>query len=252
MTIAAVFIISYIVHGLGVTVGYHRLLAHRSFRCAKPFEYLIVLMGYLAFQGSPLWWSTMHRVHHKNTDTELDLHSPRKGWWHAYFSWTLMDLNIDSDKYCRDLTSDPVYVFLDKYDSWVIPINFAFRGLVWLVFGWQIALANLISAILVVQIPMLLNLFCHVPSLGYKNFKLDDDSTNVWWVGLLALGEGWHNNHHAYPGSARMGMRAGELDLSWFFISLCAKLGIVSQVNDANVLKSSKSPRILANSVGKD
>lgn len=253
VTFLVVFLLSYIAHGLGVTVGYHRLLSHRSFRSGKALEYLLVGAGYLAFQGSPLWWSTLHRVHHKNTDTEFDLHSPRKGWMHAYFSWTLQDLNLDSEKHCKDITNDPVYLFLDKCDAWVIPINLALRGIVWALFGWQIALANLLAAVCVVQIPMLLNLFCHIPSLGYKNFDSVDDASNVWWVGILALGEGWHNNHHVFPGSARMGMRPFEFDLSWLFIRLCQRLGLISQVNDASRTNTFQSGNeLIPVSTGKD
>lgn len=235
-----VFVVSYILHGIGITVGYHRLLSHRSFRCAKALEYFIVLCGYLAFQGSPAWWSTIHRVHHKNADTDADPHSPDDGWLHAYIGWIRADFKLAVDTICRDIVQDPVYAAVDKIDSLAIPINLAFRGIIWYFFGWQAALANLVASLLVFQIPMILNLFCHLPQLGYKNFNSADKAVNVWWVGILALGEGWHNNHHVIPGSARMGMRKFEFDFSWLVIKLFAFLGLATAVNDGRVQEESE------------
>jgi stearoyl-CoA desaturase (delta-9 desaturase) len=108
---------------------------------------------------------------------------------------------------------------------------FAYRLVLFALFGWVPALASLLAGIAVLQIPLMLNVFCHIPKLGYKNYPGVDDSVNVWFVGLLALGEGWHNNHHAYPGSARTGMRFFEFDLSWLVICAMEKLHLVYRVN---------------------
>jgi sn-1 stearoyl-lipid 9-desaturase len=234
------FLVSYVWHGLGVTVGYHRLLSHRSFKCTKAVEYFFVFAGYLAFEGSPIWWAAIHRAHHKYVDTPLDPHSPRFGRLHSYFGW-LFELaypsHIEPAESCKDLVGDPVYQLLEqggdlrKMNNLCFLSNFAFRFLLFFIFGWKVALASMLAAVAVLQIPLMLNLVCHLPKLGYRNFATDDDSVNVWWVGLLAHGEGWHNNHHAYPGSARNGMKWYEFDLSYFAIRVLKAFKVVSWIN---------------------
>lgn len=112
-------------------------------------------------------------------------------------------------------------------------VGFAFRILLLALFGWKIALASLAAGVLVLQIPLFLNVVCHIPKLGYKNFDMADDSVNVWWVAIFTNGEGWHNNHHAHPGSARSGLRPHEIDVSWMTIRLMKALGLASCVNEA-------------------
>lgn len=242
MEFFAVFLVSYIWHAMGVTIGYHRLLSHRSFSCPKWVEYLLVLPGFLAFEGSPIWWATIHRAHHKHVDTKLDPHSPRNGLWQAQFGWLgekVYPSHIVPAIQSKDLLKDPIYRFLEQDGN--LPrghaIGFAacflFRVGIFFAFGWVPALASLLAGLAVVQIPLMLNVFCHLPKFGYKNYAVEDDSVNVWWVGILALGEGWHNNHHAAPGSARSGMRAFEFDPSWLMICLLQKIGLVSRVNAA-------------------
>ncbi len=236
-----VFVVLYVLQAMGITIGYHRLLSHRSFTCPKYVEYFWVLLGYLAFEGSPIWWATMHRAHHRYVDTPLDPHSPRYGLYNAHVGWLTPDTyasHIDPHSQAKDLLKDPIYLFLEQGGrwkrahtlSWVI--NVGLRLILWALFGWQIALASILAAVAVLQIPLMLNVFCHIPKLGYKNFQCLDDSVNVWWVALLAMGEGWHNNHHVFPGSARSGIRTHEFDLSWLTICLMQKLGMVSRIND--------------------
>ncbi len=236
----AIFIACYIYHGLGVTIGYHRLLSHRAFTCNKFVEYFFVLAGYLAFEGSPIWWAAIHRAHHRYVDTPLDPHSPRYGVFHAYFGW-LFELNYPAHVIpavqCADLINDPFYKFfeqngnLQRMNQCSFLINVGFRLALWPIFGWQIALMSLLAGLAVIQIPLLLNVACHMPFLGYKNFATKDDGVNVWWVGILAFGEGWHNNHHVYPGSARNGMRKFEVDMSYAVIKLMKKFGWVHWIN---------------------
>lgn len=236
----ALFVLFYIWHTLGVTVGLHRLLAHRSFTCSKPIEYFFVLSGYLAFEGSPTWWATIHRAHHRHDDTELDPHSPRYGLFNAHVGWLMKrgyESHIDPNVHARDLINDPVYRFLEQGGSWhrahllATAICLGFRVMIFLVFGWIPALASLLAGFAVFQVPLMLNVFCHIPRLGYKTFATKDDSVNIWWVAVLALGEGWHNNHHASPGSAKSGLKPLEIDPSWLVIALMKKLGLVTRVN---------------------
>ncbi|HEY9778324.1 MAG TPA: acyl-CoA desaturase [Planktothrix sp.] len=239
----AVFAISYLLHTLGVTIGYHRLISHRSFASPKFVEYFWVLMGYLAFEGSPIWWATIHRAHHRYVDTPLDPHSPRYGLHNAHFGWLMhrkYPSHIDPQSQSKDLVDDPLYRFLEQGGNWwrahvlVFAISIGVRLVIWACFGWVAALASLAAAMAVLQIPLMLNVFCHIPKLGYKNFRCVDDSVNVWWVALLAMGEGWHNNHHVFPGSARSGIRAHELDVSWLVICAMRKLGWATRINEVS------------------
>lgn len=237
-----VFLVSYVWHTMGVTIGYHRLLSHRSFDCIKPVEYFWVLAGYLAFEGSPIWWATIHRAHHRYVDTPLDPHSPRYGLANAHYGWMMKPGyagHVSPFEQSKDLLTDPIYRFLEQDGDWkrahtlVFVIGLLFRLVLLLAFGWKVALANLLASVFVLQIPLLLNVVCHIPRLGYKNFAREDDSVNVWWVGLLAMGEGWHNNHHAFPGSAKTGMKLYEFDLSWLTIKAMRFFGLVGRMNVA-------------------
>lgn len=240
-----IFLVLYIWHALGVTIGYHRLLSHRSFTCKRPLEYFFVLGGYLAFEGSPIWWATMHRAHHRYVDTALDPHSPRFGGiWNAYLGWTMYETypeHIDPQTQGKDLIKDPIYRFLDQGGDWTRAhiINFAIgiglRVALYFIFGWQVALASILAAVAVLQIPLLLNVVCHLPKAGYKNYGGADDSVNVWWVAILAMGEGWHNNHHMFPGSARSGLKWHEFDASWIVLRLCKFMKMVGYMNEAVV-----------------
>jgi stearoyl-CoA desaturase (delta-9 desaturase) len=239
----AIFLAFYLWHGMGVTIGYHRLLSHRALKCVKFAEYFWVLGGYLAFEGSPIWWVAIHRAHHRFVDTALDPHSPRmSGIMYSWLGWLVEPgyaPHVDPNVQCPDMLKDPVYRFLEQGGSWkkahilTFALGIAFRVLLLALFGWQIALCSLIAGLLVLQVPLMLNVFCHMPKLGYKNFDSADDSVNVWWVAVLANGEGWHNNHHAIPGSARSGILPHEFDLSYQTLRLMRKLGMVSYMNES-------------------
>lgn len=248
------FVIFYFWHALGVTVGYHRLLAHRTFKCNKLAEYFWVLGGYLCFEGSPIWWATVHRNHHRNTDNELDSHAPKYGWRDSYFGWIFnrdtYPAHIDPATQAKDLINDPLYRILER-SNWqkshtlALIIGFAFRILLLALFGWKIALASMAAGVFVLQIPLFLNVVCHIPKLGYKNFDLPDDSVNVWWVAIFTNGEGWHNNHHAHPGSARSGLRPHEIDVSWLTIRLMKAVGLASHVNEAKPIGKTVQKKFL-------
>jgi sn-1 stearoyl-lipid 9-desaturase len=234
LTLILVFLISYHVHGLGVTVGYHRLLAHRSFRCNKLVEWFLVTAGYLALEGPPIWWAGIHRVHHKYADQDLDPHTPLHGKKWSYYGWIMKPdpPHVDLKNQCRDLFKDPYYAWIERTgDPLIVSANVGFRLILWLLFGWQVALVNTIAALAVLQMPLILNTFCHIPKFGYKTYDTKDNGVNVWWVGYLVGGEGWHNNHHAFPGSARHGFKFFEADLSYGVIRLLQMLGLASRVN---------------------
>jgi fatty-acid desaturase len=240
----SLFLVLYAWHALGVTIGYHRLLSHRSFTCPKFVEYFFVLAGFLALEGSPIWWAAIHRAHHRHVDTSLDPHSPRSGMQYAFFGWMAEDgypEHVDPYIQCKDLIEDPIYRFLEQAGNWKrahalnFALNIAVRIVLFVCFGWQIALVSVLAAVAVLQVPLLLNVACHIPRLGYKTFATEDDSVNVWWVGILAMGEGWHNNHHAFPGSARSGLLPHELDVSWLILRSLKVVGLVTWMNEVSL-----------------
>jgi sn-1 stearoyl-lipid 9-desaturase len=252
LSLSIAFLGFYVVHMVGITVGYHRLLAHRGFKCSKTVEHILVMAGYLGFESSPMWWATLHRAHHRYTETTLDPHAPRYGIWEAYIGWFLHPSYPDyitPEKLSKDMINDPLYKFLDQGGNWRkghllnSAINFGLRGVMALIWGWQIAAVSLVAALLVQQMPLLLNVVCHLPKAGYKNFNTPDESVNVGWVAFLTLGEGWHNNHHAFPGSARHGLKPSEIDPSWLIIKAMKAVGLVSWMHEVNINTPFKGPQ---------
>ena len=227
----------YLWHTLGITIGYHRLLAHRSFKCGKTVEYFFVLAGYLAFESSPICWIAIHREHHRNADRSHGPHSPEAGWWDAYIGWMLRihySERMDPEKIAPDLFKDPLYRFLEQdcnlYRGYALCaiVCIIFRCLLLIAFGPGVALASLLAGVAAQQAPLILGVVAHIPKFGYRNFDVPDKSTNVWWIALITMGEGWHNNHHAFPSSARSGLMKGEFDLSWCVLKLLHGWGLVS------------------------
>ncbi|MGD9683979.1 MAG: acyl-CoA desaturase [Candidatus Obscuribacterales bacterium] len=235
------FLLSYVFGTLGIAIGYHRLLSHRSYRCPKAVEYFWVGCGYLAFQSSPIWWATMHRAHHKYSDTELDPHAGMHGWRRSIYGWIFDDAYpeyVKPNECGKDLVKDPLYRFLDQ-DGKVQRAhllngfsNFLFRFGVLYFFGLPAALGSLIAGLMLQQVTLIFNKISHIDSLGYRNYDTTDDSVNIGWLSLLTFGEGLHNNHHARPGMASSAARANEFDPSFMVIKLMKKLGLVSWFND--------------------
>jgi fatty-acid desaturase len=232
--------ILYVLTGLGITLGYHRLLTHRSFQTPQVAEYTLAFLGLLANQGGPLKWVAAHRKHHAFADEDGDPHSPRKGfWWAQLLWWTHYDPILDDPvlgrKNVKDLLRDPVYPFLDRWQI-IPPLALAglmfglgtlwggvWSGLSWLVWGM------FIRAVLVYHATWLVNSAGHI--WGYRNFETRDRSTNLWWVALISFGEGWHNNHHAYQRSARHGLLWWEVDLTYFSILVLSLLGLAKDIH---------------------
>lgn len=230
----------YLWHTFGVTVGLHRLLSHRAFRCHKGLEYFLVFGAYLAYHGSPCWWATIHRTHHRHVETPLDPHGPNQGIWHAYTFYRRFEYpdHINPQKQSPDLLKDPVYRFLECRGDWrigyalCVAMSLAFRLVLLACFGWDVFWASLIAGVLALNVPLILNIICHIPKLGYKNYATADDSVNVWYMAIIGLGDGWHNNHHAFPASSQMGIRKHEFDASWFLLKCLQKIGLVYSINE--------------------
>ena len=216
---------------MSITVGYHRLLTHRSFRTIKPVEYLLSWLGSLSWQGGPIKWVATHRLHHQHSDEEEDPHSPRHGffWSHTFWCFTF-DPSFDPyDKYSRyakDLAKDRGHVLLER----TTPLwQFVLAGLLYLWGGWPCVIWGVfVRLVYVYHVTWLVNSATHV--WGYRNFDTDDHSRNLWWVGLLGYGEGWHNNHHAFPSSARHGLKPWEVDFSWMMIRAMSWIGLATAI----------------------
>jgi fatty-acid desaturase len=239
LTFVIALVLSYLYHGFGITVGYHRLLSHRALKLPLWLEYFIVSGGYLALEGSPIAWVATHRQHHRFTDEDGDPHKPADGFWHAFSGWLVKPKVFISgeqvEQICPDLWRDPVYRYLDynhtrKHAKVCLWMSIAFKLAILLLWGPWALLGNVLGNLIVFVGPFWVNSVCHLPEKGYKNFETTDASRNVPWVGWWALGEGWHNNHHAVPQSARHGIRNDEFDLSWAFISILGALGLATNI----------------------
>jgi stearoyl-CoA desaturase (delta-9 desaturase) len=222
----------YLITCLGIGVGYHRLLTHRGFVCPRWLRLTLTWMGCAALQGGPTRWVSTHRRHHQTADREGDPHSPKEGFFHGHMGW-LMRLGeqdtADHHKLAPDVSGkDPLMLVLDKGSLFIMP--WVLSGIFcYAVAGWRGVLwGTLIRTIALWHVTWCVNSICH--RWGRRPNKTRDASGNVWWVGLLSLGEGWHNNHHAKPASALHGWRWYEIDVSGYVIRLLARLRLARQV----------------------
>lgn len=214
--------------GLGITLAWHRLLSHRSFQAPKWLEYVLVFCGVLACEGGVIEWVGLHRHHHMHSDQEMDHHNANRGFWWSHMGWMLYDIPAKEEvqRLTKDINTDPVYLFVDKY---FLPIQIIFAGILYLIGGWPFVIWGVfVRLVLVYHCTWFVNSATH--KFGYRTFASEDLSTNCWWVALLTYGEGWHNNHHAYPHSARHGMKWWEIDTTWMMIQLFQRLGLVTKV----------------------
>ena len=231
---------------VGIGMAYHRLLTHRGYKTPKWVEYFLTGCGTMALEGGPIFWVATHRVHHQNSDHEGDPHTPHDGTWWAHAGWIVSGRALHSEtallgRYAPDLTRDPVHVWLSKY-HW-LPLTIA--GFLQLALGAALAAPGhrIVGAIgmmlwgtflrvtLGLHATWLVNSATHL--WGKRRFETRDDSRNNWWVAILTGGEGWHNNHHAHPVSARHGLAWYEFDINYYGIWLLEKIGLAKKVQVA-------------------
>jgi len=215
------FVLFYIGGSFGIGMGYHRLLTHRGYKTYKWVEYLLTLCATLALEGGPFFWVGTHRVHHQNTDVEGDPHSPLDGGFWAHMGWILSGrtLHNHADEllpYVPDLRKDKFHIWISKW-HW-LPIT-TLGIVLLLVGGWPYVFWGIFFRTVVgLHVTWLVNSATHM--WGRQRFLTGDKSTNNFWIALLTFGEGWHNNHHAHPQSARHGLAWYEFDLNWYGISV--------------------------------
>jgi fatty-acid desaturase len=250
----AAFLIFYTVTGMGLTLGYHRLFAHRAFEVPRWLAHVIAVCGYLAIQRGPIFWVSMHRLHHRYSDIPgRDPHTPREGWLHVHFGWHQRRRRDVWEKefYHRltpDLVGDRLYLFLDDerrdYFAYfgILIVSYLAGGLVGALLspGGQfdhynaacfLVWVGLLNRVAVLHAFGFINSVCH--AVGTRPFKTPgtDTSVNNALVALVIFGEGWHNNHHAHPSSARHGFRWYQFDPAWYGVRLLQALGLAKRVH---------------------
>lgn len=234
----ATAIAMYIMRMFFLTAFYHRYFSHRAFRTSRAAQFVFAILGASCVQRGPLWWAAHHRSHHAHADTHADQHSPgRLGFWRSHTGWFLtrgaFATNWDR---VPDLRGYPELRWLDRYDVTVpLAVLASMYGLGAMLqrlapglgtSGTQMAVWGFcISTVAVYHATFCINSLAH--RLGKARFHTGDDSRNNFWLALLTLGEGWHNNHHFYPGSARQGFRGREVDLTWYGLWLLGKTGLI-------------------------
>jgi stearoyl-CoA desaturase (delta-9 desaturase) len=210
------FAVGFILTGLGITVGYHRMLTHRSFKTHVVLRALLLIFGSMAMEGPALQWAANHLRHHAHADGPGDPHSPNQGLFHSHWGW-LFGIGADVDaRYAAPLYQDPTAIWVSRtFVLWVI-LGY---GVPFLIAGWDgVIWGTLLRQFVVHNVTFSVNSVCH--RWGSQPFNTHNLSRNNWIVGIIGLGEGWHNNHHAFPVSAFHGLRWWELDLSGHLIWL--------------------------------
>jgi stearoyl-CoA desaturase (delta-9 desaturase) len=237
----------YLISGLGITVGFHRLLSHRAFVAIPPVRIALAAAGTMAMMGPPVRWVTNHRKHHAYADEEGDPHSPHltghsgvwgavAGLYHAHVGWIFTGGRAAKERYARDLLDDPLVMFVDRTAGVWVLLGFA------LPFAAGFALSGTLEAALIAllwggpvrifaghHMTFSINSLCHF--VGRRRFDTDDESRNLVWLAPLSFGEAWHNNHHAFPTSAFHGLRRRDVDPGGWLIAGFERLGLVSEVN---------------------
>lgn len=233
----------YLLTGYGITIGFHRYFAHKSFDAPKPVVFILGILGSMAMQGPIFWWVATHRCHHQHSDHDLDPHSPYapgdhglfKGFWHAHMGWLFRPNTDPVEHYVPELRAQPMLRWIDTHFVWWAILGIAIPTLIGglVTMSWWGALTGglwggVIRIMVEHHATWSVNSICHI--WGTQPFKTHDESRNNAIVGVVALGEGWHNNHHAFPTSARHGLRWWQFDSSWLLIWVMRSLRLVSKV----------------------
>lgn len=221
------FAVFYTLAGFGISIGYHRMLTHRGFESHPAVKAVFLMLGCMAVEQNPIRWAATHIRHHAHADKEGDPHSPMQGLFHAHVGWLARhDSYADPNVYVPHLVQDPLVRFFDRTTPFWYALSFAlplalggWSGLLW---------GGLVRVFFTHHVTWSVNSICHM--FGSRPFRTTDDSSNNWIVGLLGFGEGWHNNHHAFPQSAFHGLKPWQVDFSSYLIRLLRRLGLVRNV----------------------
>lgn len=215
----------YAIRMFAITGGYHRYFSHRSYKTNRAVQFVLAFVAQTTTQKSVLWWAALHRHHHKYSDTEFDVHSPRhRGFWYSHFGWIFDKRFNDTDlEQVPDLTKYPELMFLHRYEQFPAVV---LAVVCWLAFGWEgLVVGFFWSTVLLYHGTFFINSLAHVH--GSQRYATGDDSRNNWWLALITLGEGWHNNHHAYQRSCRQGFRWWEVDMTFYVLKAMSWMRLV-------------------------
>jgi stearoyl-CoA desaturase (delta-9 desaturase) len=237
-TAVSVAFAMYVVRMFAVTGFYHRYFSHKTFKTSRPFQFVLAVVGNSAMQRGPLWWASNHRQHHVHSDSEKDIHSPvQHGFWWSHLGWITQPSNFGTDfKAVPDLAKFPELRFLDRFDVLVptllgtamfflgvglnhVAPELGTSGMQMLIWGF------FISTVVLAHATFSINSLTHM--FGWKRYQTGDESRNNFWLALLTLGEGWHNNHHHYPTATRQGFFWWEIDLTYYGLLLLEQLGLI-------------------------
>ncbi|CAF2127759.1 hypothetical protein BRARA_C03586 [Brassica rapa] len=224
------FVCLHLTIGMCIALCYHRNLSHRSFDLPKWLEFIFAYGGILAFQGDPIEWVSNHRYHHKHCDTQRDPHSPTQGFWFGHFTWLFDSGSIlkkcGGEENVNDLVREPFYRFLQR----TLPLHLIAYGFLLYICGGMPYLVWGIGVATVVRLhgTLLVNSVCH--TWGTRAWNTPDVSKNNWWAAIITIGEGWHNNHHAFEFSARVGLEWWQLDVTWCLICFLEAIGLATNV----------------------
>ncbi|MEW4488211.1 fatty acid desaturase [Thalassoglobus sp. JC818] len=238
--VAVAVVLHWLTCSIGICLAYHRCLSHRSLKLKWPAKVVATFFGVIAGEGGPIRWSGTHRVHHGHSDNPGDPHSPLDGPWWAHLWWMMLKNPKRKDEllqkyYVPDLMKDKTMVFFERTFAlwlWATGLTLLYvGGLPMLLWGMCVRM------VFAYHSTWFVNSATHL--WGYRNYETTDQSRNLWWVAILAYGEGWHNNHHAHPRLARAGHKWWELDPTWWAISLLRKIGQATDVDDRIPAESS-------------
>jgi stearoyl-CoA desaturase (delta-9 desaturase) len=226
-TALVLFLTLYWVRMFFITAGYHRYFSHRSYKLGRVMQFVMAFGGASAVQKGPLWWASHHRDHHRYSDTDLDLHSPLKGFWWSHVGWILCDKNNAwNPDDIKDFAKYPELRWINKHDAvapWMLGI------FSWYIGGWSgLVFGFLCSTVLLWHSTFAVNSLAHV--MGRRRYATTDTSRNSVLVALLTLGEGWHNNHHYFQASSRQGFFWWELDISYYVLKMLSWVGLVQDL----------------------
>jgi stearoyl-CoA desaturase (Delta-9 desaturase) len=223
-TAAILFFVTYFGRMFCITAGYHRYFAHRAFKTGRVFQFILALGGVMATQKGPLWWASHHRRHHRSSDTDADVHSPKHGVFWSHVGWVISTefgpTDVDSIK---DFAKYPELRWLNKHD-WIGP--WSLGATCFLIAGWSgLVVGFFASTVVLWHCTFMVNSVAHL--VGRRRYETSDTSRNNWFVAVLTGGEGWHNNHHYYQASARQGFRWWQIDTTFYILKLLSWVGVV-------------------------
>jgi stearoyl-CoA desaturase (delta-9 desaturase) len=239
-----------------ITGFYHRYFSHKAFKTSRPMQFLFGLIGATSVQRGPLWWAAHHRNHHRHSDTELDVHSPvRHGFLWSHMGWFLTRAGFRTDRSrIKDLLRFPELRLLDRFDI-LVPV--ALAAALFLLGNWLesnhpglgtsgpqlLVWGFFVSTVVLFHATVTINSLAH--RFGSRRYETSDDSRNNWWLALITFGEGWHNNHHHFPGSARQGFRWWEIDLTYYVLRLLSLFGLVWDLKPvpASLVRAPRAPQ---------